>query len=61
METSLRSIIAKRIKTKGLSQADLARRAGVRPQRLCDWLKGRRALRQDTVERLLAAAWPKKA
>jgi len=61
METSLRSVIAKRMKALGLSQADVARRAGVRPQRLCDWLKGRRSLRQATVERLLGAVSAKKA
>lgn len=53
--TDLRTTIRAAIERLGISQAEAARRAGMSPQALCDYLRGRGEIRTDTLERILAA------
>lgn len=55
MPTSLRKTIAAAVNASPLSQAEIARRAGISPQRLCDYLSCRRDLYGEVVGRLLVA------
>lgn len=50
---SLARKIIRRRKTVGMTQADLARRAGIRPQTLNRLEKGRSTPEVDTVDRLI--------
>lgn len=52
---SLREIIRAAVAADGGSQAAVARRAGITPARLCDYLAGRRDLTGESLDGLLAA------
>ncbi len=53
--STLRDIVRERIARSGSSQSQAARDAGITPQHLSDFLLGRRGMRSDTLDRLLAA------
>lgn len=52
--TDLRAAVRRRIAELGISQAEAARRGGMHPTRLYDWLAGRRDLYVETLLALLA-------
>ena len=55
METSIVEVVRSRMLACGMSQAALAKAAGVSRANLCDWLGGRSNIRVDTLERIMAA------
>lgn len=59
MGSPLRALLRDRIARSGGSQSEAARRAGISPQHLSDYLLGRRGMRSDTLDRLLEACGPR--
>lgn len=51
---SIRAVIAAAVSERG-QRAELARRSGVSPQRICDYLAARRDVTTEVADRMLAA------
>ena len=54
LRAAIRAAVARRQNEQGYSQAELARRCGLSPQQLNDYLAGRRNLSEPSLERVLA-------
>jgi transcriptional regulator with XRE-family HTH domain len=52
---SIHDSILKAFRSSGLSQSDLARRAGVARSNLCEYLAGKKDTNTETADRIIAA------
>jgi transcriptional regulator with XRE-family HTH domain len=55
IEKQFRDIVQRQLEADGVSRSELARRLGVPPQMVTDYLNGRRAPTGDMIERFFGA------